>query len=170
MITFTGYKLSKLQKDIIAEAVGSALDVLVSKRMKRTLFFEIFIEKDLYKERNIWGDMDIEDDEEQSPKFYTIRLNYSGVESFAKMLETLAHELVHVEQFATRRLRNLAKPFTVAYEKNHYNTLKMPYYQRPWEIEAHELENSVYNYMIKSSRKVQKYVISKSDPQFGKGM
>ena len=50
MITFTGYKLSKLQKDIIAEAVGSALDVLVSKRMKRTLFFEIFIEKDLYKE------------------------------------------------------------------------------------------------------------------------
>ena len=169
MIEFTGYKLSPLQKDVIIEAVNSALDVLVSKRMKKTLSFEIEIKKDMFKERNIWGDMDVEDDE-KSPKFYNITLNYSGVESFAKMLETLAHELVHVEQFATRRLRNLAKPFTVAYEKNHYNTLKMPYYQRPWEIEAHELENSVYNYMIKSSRKVQKYVISKSDPQFGKGM
>tara|TARA_B100001939_G_C16910325_1_gene604270 strand:- start:874 stop:1383 length:510 start_codon:yes stop_codon:yes gene_type:complete len=169
MIEFTGYKLSPLQKDVITEAVNSALDVLVSKRMKKTLSFEIEIKKDMFKERNVWGDMDVEDDE-KSPKFYNITLNYSGVESFAKMLETLAHELVHVEQFATRRLRNLAKPFTVAYEKNHYNTLKMPYYQRPWEIEAHELENSVYNYMIKSSRKVQKYVISKSDPQFGKGM
>ena len=169
MIEFTGYKLSPLQKDVIIEAVNSALDVLVSKRMKKTLSFEIEIKKDMFKERNVWGDMDVEDDE-KSPKFYNITLNYSGVESFAKMLETLAHELVHVEQFATRRLRNLAKPFTVAYEKNHYNTLKMPYYQRPWEIEAHELENSVYNYMIKSSRKVQKYVISKSDPEFGKGM
>ena len=87
MITFTGYKLSNLQKDIIAEAIGSALDVLVSKRMKKTLSFDINIEKDLYKQQNIWGDMDIEDDEEQSPKSYTIRLNYSGVESFAKMLE-----------------------------------------------------------------------------------
>ena len=169
MIEFTGYKLSPLQKDVITEAVNSALDLLVSKRMKKTLSFEIEIKKDMFKERNVWGDMDVEDDE-KSPKFYNITLNYSGVESFAKMLETLAHELVHVEQFATRRLRNLAKPFTVAYEKNHYNTLKMPYYQRPWEIEAHELENSVYNYMIKSSRKVQKYVISKSDPEFGKGM
>jgi len=169
MIEFTGYKLSPLQKDVITEAVNSALDVLVSKRMKKTLFFEIEIKKDMFKERNAWGDMDVEDDE-KSPKFYNITLNYSGVESFAKMLETLAHELVHVEQFATRRLRNLAKPFTVAYEKNHYDTLKVPYYQRPWEIEAHELESSVYNYMIKSSRKVQRYVISKSDPQFGKGM
>ena len=169
MIEFTGYKLSPLQKDVITEAVNSALNVLVSKRMKKTLSFEIEIKKDMFKERNVWGDMDVEDDE-KSPKFYNITLNYSGVESFAKMLETLAHELVHVEQFATRRLRNLAKPFTVAYEKNHYDTLKMPYYQRPWEIEAHELENSVYNYMIKSSRRVQKYVISKSDPEFGKGM
>ncbi|MAG49628.1 hypothetical protein CMO86_08255 [Candidatus Woesearchaeota archaeon] len=170
MITFTGYKLSKLQKDIIAEAVGSALDVLVSKRMKRTLFFEIFIEKDLYKERNIWGDMDIEDDEEQSPKFYTIRLNYSGVESFAKMLETLAHELVHVEQFATRRLRHLAKPFHVTFDKERYNTLTTKYYERPWEIEAHELEKSVYNYMVKSSSKVQRYVTNKSDESFGEGL
>ena len=47
MITFTGYKLSNLQKDIIAEAIGSALDVLVSKRMKKTLSFDINIEKDL---------------------------------------------------------------------------------------------------------------------------
>ena len=51
MITFTGYKLSDLQKDVMAEAVSSALDVLVSKRMKRTLFFEINMVKDLYKAR-----------------------------------------------------------------------------------------------------------------------
>lgn len=170
MITFTGYKLSNLQKDIIAEAIGSALDVLVSKRMKKTLSFDINIEKDLYKQQNIWGDMDIEDDEEQSPKSYTIRLNYSGVESFAKMLEVLAHELVHVEQFATRRLRNLAKPFHVSFDKERYNTLHTKYYERPWEIEAHELEKSVYNYMIAKSQKVQRYVVDKSDEAFGRDL
>lgn len=170
MITFTGYKLSPLQKDVISEAVSSALDILVSKRMKHTLFFEIYIQKDLHKERNVWGDMDVEDHDEKSPKFYTIRLNYSGIESFAKMLETLAHELIHVEQFATRRLRNLAGPFRVAYEKDHYNTLEVPYYERPWEIEAHELEKSVYNYMVKNSTKVQKYVSAKANEKFGEGL
>lgn len=170
MITFTGYKLSDLQKDVMAEAVSSALDVLVSKRMKRTLFFEINMVKDLYKERLIWGDMDVEDHDEKSPKFYIIRLNYSGVESFAKTLETLAHELIHVEQFATRRLRNLAGPFRVAYEKEHYNTLDVPYYERPWEIEAHELEQTIYNYMVKSSSKIQRYVNKKADISYGKGL
>jgi len=169
MIEFTGHKLSTLQKDIISEAVDSALDVLVSKRMKNTLSFEIEINKDMFEKRNAWGDMDVED-EDRSPKFFSITLNYSGVESFAKMLETLAHELIHVEQFATRRLRHLAKPFAIAFEKNHYNTLETPYYQRPWEIEAHELESSVYNYMIKSSKKVSRYVTKKSNPLFGKGM
>jgi len=169
MITFTGYKLSNLQKDVIAEAISAGLDVLVSKRMKRTLYFEVNIEKDLYKNNLIWGDMDVEDYGEQSPKFYTIRLNYSGVESFAKMLETLAHELIHVEQFATRRMRNLAGPFRVAYEKEHYTTSDVPYYERPWEIEAHELENSVYEYMKKRSMKVQRYLI-KSNEEFGKGL
>lgn len=170
MITFTGYKLSALQKDVIAEAISSGLDVLVSKRMKKTLFFEINIVKDMYKERNVWGDMDIEDYDEKSPKFYVVRLSYSGAESFGKTLETLAHELVHVAQFATRRLRNLSGPFRVAFEKDHYKTTEVAYYDRPWEVEAHELEESIYNYMIKSSNKIQRYVNTKTDLEFGKGL
>lgn len=168
-ITFTGYKLSNKQQTIAVEACGLILDQLVSTRLKNTLCLEIKIVKDLIDTCYIWGDVDVEDDYEKSPKEYTIRLNYSGVKSFIKMLETLGHELVHVAQYATRKMRVLSVPFRVAFENQHYNSIRVPYNERPWEIEAHEKEVILFSKATRESALIRKY-IEKSDKQYGAGM
>jgi len=160
-LDFCGYKLSKLQEDMIQSAASHALNLLVSKRMKNTLEITITIEKNLLHERNIWGDMDVDDDD-RSPKLFEIRLNYSGVRSFKQLIRTLGHELVHVSQFATRRLRNLSGPCRVGFLTEHYNTIETEYYSRPWEIEAHEPEEEIYNYILEKDPKIEDYIKSKN--------
>lgn len=159
-LDFTGYKLSNLQQEMIRSAASSALDLLVSKRMKNTLEITINIEKDLLHARNIWGDMDVDDDD-RSPKLFEVRLNYSGVRSFKQLIRTLGHELVHVSQFATRRLRNLSGPHRVGFLTDHYNTTVTEYYSRPWEIEAHELEGEIYDYILQENPDIAKYIKDK---------
>jgi hypothetical protein len=169
-IRFTGLRLSQLQEQVIAEAANVGLDAMMSKRLKNTLNIDIVIVKDMYKNEYVWGDCDCEDAGEKSPKDYVIRLSYSGVQSFTKLLQTLAHELIHVKQFASRQMRTLAGAYRVAYGKEHYYTTNVKYNDRPWEIEAHAFEESIYNNMIAQSNKVQKYVERKADANWMKGV
>lgn len=159
-LDFRGYKLSKLQEDMIRSAASHALDLLVSKRMKNTLEITITIEKDLLHERNVWGDMDVDDDD-RSPKLFEIRLNYSGVRSFKQLIRTLGHELVHVSQFATRRLRNLSGPYRVGFLTEHYNTRETEYYSRPWEVEAHAAEEPIYQHILEKNPQIARYIKEK---------
>jgi len=168
-IKFSGYKMSSKQQAIICEACDLVLSQLVSKRLKDSLFLNIHVVKDLHVSHGIWGDVDVEDCYEKSPKEYTIRVNYSGIKSFIKMLEVLSHELVHVAQYATRRMRILSESFKVAYGKEHFNSHRMPYSERPWEIEAHEKEYILFSKAVNSSDNIQKY-IEKSSYHYGLGM
>jgi len=167
-ITFTGYKLSQKQQDILVEASGLILKQLMSNRLKNTLRIEIKVVKNLIDKGN-WGDVDVFDDYERSPKEYLIRLNYSGIKSFNKMLEVLSHELIHVAQYATRKMRILSGSFSVAYGKDHYNSLRLPYMERPWEIEAHEKEYILYSNAVNKSKNIKAY-IEKTDQNWGVGL
>jgi hypothetical protein len=160
-LDFRGYKLSKLQEDMIHSAASHAVDCLVSKRMKNTLEVTITIEKDLYKERQIWGDMCVDDDS-RSPKLFDVRLNYSGVQSFGQLIKVLCHELIHVCQFATRRMRHLAGPYRIGFGSEHYTSTEVDYDDRPWEIEAHALEDEIYAYVREQDEAIEKYIQAKA--------
>lgn len=56
---------------------------------------------------------------------------------YGNWLATLAHEMVHVKQFARKEL-NLA--LTVWKGKSHYKT---DYWDKPWEKEARRLQNKM---------------------------
>lgn len=159
-LDFQGYKLTKSQETMIQSAASHALDFLVSKRMKNTLEITITVEKDLIYATNVWGDMMV-DDESRSPKLFEVRLNYSGTKSFGILIKVLCHELVHVSQFATRRLRNLACFGQVGFLNRRYDTYDIDYYERPWEIEAHDLEGKVYDYVIEKDQKIKDYIKAK---------
>lgn len=162
LIDIKGYPISKLQKTMVQSAVSHALDYLVSKRMKSTLEICITVEKDLYQERLIWGDMTVEDDDCRSPKLYEIRLSYSGVQSFGQMIKVLCHETVHVTQFATRRMRNLSGPFRIGYGREHYSSDAIQYDDRPWEIEAHALEDEIFAYVRENDTTIENYIQAKA--------
>ena len=161
LVDIRGYPLSNLQKEMIQSAVSHALDCLVSKRMKNTLEICITIEKDLYKERTIWGDMCVDDDS-RSPKLFDIRLNYSGVQSYGQLIKVLCHELIHVCQFATRRMRYLAGPYRVGFGSEHFTSTEVDYDDRPWEIEAHALEDEIFAYVREQDEAIENYIKAKA--------
>lgn len=165
LLDFRGHKLSKLQEQIIWSAASHALDYLVSKRMKNSLEITITIEKDLILEKNIWGDMMVDDDS-RSPKLFEVRLSYSGASSFGVLIKALCHELVHVTQFATRRLRNLSGSYRVNFLNRYYTTIDVDYYDRPWEIEAHDLETKIYDYVLGKAKEIENYIQAKECGRF----
>lgn len=160
LLDFRGYPLSNIQKEMIQSAASHALDCLVSKRMKNTLEITITIEKNLYQENYIWGDMCVDDDS-RSPKLFEIRLNYSGVESFGQLIKVLCHELIHVCQFATRRMRYLAGPYRIGFGSEHFTSTEVDYDDRPWEIEAHALEDEIFAYVREKDETIESYLKTK---------
>ena len=170
MITFTGYRLSSLQQNMLEEAAEYTLLQFMSKRLMESLDIEINVVKDLYSKELTWGDVDLVDYENRSPKEYVVRINYSGVKSFYKMIEILVHEMIHVKQYAKRQMRVLAQPFMIAYEDEHYSALKTPYIERPWEVEAHAFEVPMAQRFVKKSERVNRYVSQKSDVTFMQGL
>ena len=61
-------------------------------------------------------------------------------QTLRKMLETVAHEMVHVKQFARRELH----PHNDDWYGNTYNPKKVSYWDLPWEIEAHGRECGLF--------------------------
>jgi hypothetical protein len=60
--------------------------------------------------------------------------------SYRKMLETVAHEMVHVKQYARRELH----PSKHTWCGKTYNPTKTSYWDLPWEIEAHGRETGLF--------------------------
>ena len=57
-----------------------------------------------------------------------------------KVLETVAHEIVHVKQYVRRELN----PMTQAWMGKTVNPEKVSYWDLPWEIEAHGREIGLF--------------------------
>lgn len=165
-VNFQGLKLSRLQESIVHNAIDSSLDFLMSKRLKRSIVIDIVIVKDLiYKER-MWGDIGPLEGG-QSPKIFEMRLNYSGVKSFEKLMETLSHELVHLCQFAARRLYYFSDGDGVRYDGQRYSLNDTAYDDRPWEIEAWWLEYQVFDYIMERNQSIADYIKKKSEKGWG---
>jgi len=146
---------------MIRSTVNHALDYLVSARMKNTLEITITIEKDLYKNKTIWGDMFVEDSS-RSPKLYDVRLSYSGVQSYGQLIKVLCHELIHVTQFATRRMRYLSGHCRIGFGRDQFTSSDVEYQDRPWEIEAHALEDEIFAYVREKDEAIEKYIQAKA--------
>jgi hypothetical protein len=99
------------------------------------------------------GFCDVENDETEKYRDFTICIEKQLPRS--TIVETVAHELVHVYQFATDKLRYTANG-NYRWEGDFIDG-ETPYFSRPWEIEAYELEESLlshwFHYIKKSEKK-----------------
>lgn len=85
--------------------------------------------------------------EQESLKKYTIRLFYNrdGVHA---MMKTALHEMVHVAQFRSKKLRY--EPAMVWFDGT-VDTDDLAYLDAPWEKEAYALEDILFNEVMKPS-------------------
>ncbi len=135
MIKFSIYGCSKDKR--LKRRVGAAAVFFLQQLLprKRNIDVRIKLVKDLLAKENNYGecyDLDV------SPghKYYTIRLDYADADT---VIRTLAHEMVHVKQFARGELRMLYTGYCAKWKGEKYPD-DIEYETSPWEVEANHIE------------------------------
>lgn len=127
--------------DEIVQAANFMLEFLVGKRLAQKLYVKINIRRlSGLRGACIWND------DNNRPREFVIditpRLNYEN------FLTVLAHELVHVKQYAKGELKDYMMNGFCRWQGKVINAEDVDYYDHPWEIEAYGREKSVmHNYL-----------------------
>ena len=141
---------STTQKKYLHEITHFALPLMMSKRLANTLEINYKIINNLYSKEDILGDA-WSDEEGRYPKSFVIRLDANL--PMREFLETAAHELVHVKQWATNQMREYSNQDEItAYNSKKINTAKVNYWDLPWEIEAHGREVGIFVRWVKQAK------------------
>lgn len=109
-------------------------------KIKNSVSIDVEFSKTLYKEDGILGEVDF-DDHNHRPKEFTITVDSTG--SKRKIMETIAHEMVHVKQYSKGELVDLARSGDTRWQ----NTIidrATNYWDQPWEVEAHGKELGLF--------------------------
>ena len=88
----------------------------------------ILLDIDGHEGTAIWEDDNIR------PKEFTISLDSTC--TIRNILITLAHEMVHVKQWAKGEMYEYAEQDMVRFNKTKFNMANIDYWDYPWEIEA----------------------------------
>lgn len=83
---------------------------------------------------------------EANPRTFWIEINRKL--PVRKQLSTIAHELVHVRQFARNELYDVSSSI-IRWKKEEFDTNNIDYADYPWEHQAHVLEDYLCNSLIK---------------------
>jgi hypothetical protein len=133
-VIVTNCKNPKLEQELIAATKFYAKQLL-SKQLYKHIFVEVILTKKIEDLGNccitFYNDW-------YKAREFEIELKYSR--SLKKMLHTLAHEIVHLKQFAKGELNNANDKW----RGQSINSDVVPYHDLPWEIEASSLEVILY--------------------------
>lgn len=154
-LNITGPVTTK-QREMIIRAVDFFLDKLMTRRLKNSLCIDLEMIKNLENKEGVCGDATWEDDSVR-PKDYTVRVHWNGKSDFAKTLETLAHELVHVKQFARGEMKDLLSVQKVSWNGKRYDRAEVDYWDLPWEVEAHGRERGLFVRLCEADPEISKY-------------
>jgi hypothetical protein len=151
----------------IEEATKLFLGELISKRLQNTLKIKIHVRKTTVKKT--WGKncegVHLADAKGSTPdKEHKIIIDHNS-----DIFETLAHELVHVKQIATKQYQQRwwksdGQLHTRWEGKELGPKTSIPYRERPWEIEAFEKEKV----LIKKWRSLTLYKLYLSEVERSK--
>jgi hypothetical protein len=144
------------QRKLIGRAVNFYLDLLMTQRLKDKLYITLHLVKNLEGREGVCGDATWEDDNNR-PKEFTVRTNWIGKGGFAMTLETIAHELVHVKQFARGEMKDLLSVQKVSWNGKRYDREETNYWDLPWEIEAHGRERGLFYRLLEADAEICKY-------------
>ena len=106
-----------------------------TENMRNKLKIDVVFKKNLFKDCNSYGNC-VWEDTHRNPREFTIQLEPN--QKISLLLNSLAHELVHVKQWAKGEYYELySKPKVYKFNGKLVDTAKVDYWDTPWEIEAH---------------------------------
>lgn len=106
--------------------------------------------KEFNKKSNEYGFCEWDDDNHRCREF-TITLDKNL--SRKQLLLALAHEMVHVKQYAKGELKDYIKVNKSKWKGKIIDPIEVDYWEHPWEIEAHGRETGLYYKFLDHMRK-----------------
>jgi|TARA_A200000159_G_C7154599_1_gene268651 hypothetical protein len=133
---------SKRQKELVKSMVYYCQKELMPKLWRIEVNIHI---KDFGKDNTLGYALPDQDADLHRPRAFDIELNKKM--RLRRLLETVAHEMVHVKQFARGELYESTTQNKHRWQgqwlSNHRKCVK-DYWQQPWEIEAHGRELGLF--------------------------
>lgn len=125
----------RLDRSTLYRAVEFFGQRLMGKRLSKNVSVRIVFVKGLGCDANCtW------EDDNHRPREFSVLVNSRF--AMPKTLAALAHEMVHVKQYARGELKDYFNmPTTCRFNGKVYDTKKLDYFDYPWEKEAFSLEN-----------------------------
>ena len=163
-IRFPGKCLTPKQKFIVKKAMHFYLDNLVSKRLSDTLSISVVVSRDLLQTSAVEGDVvPTEFADSRRPREFEMRVHYHNATRFDEVLQAIAHETVHIKQFARSELSSFESTGgKQRFMGKLYKVDDNSYWDLPWEIEAHGRERGLYQRFVQTDCNIWKYCEQKS--------
>ena len=125
---------NKAVRKLVEIAAWYYAEKLMGKRLINNLEININLKRNLYEKDKSEGTA-IWEDESSRPKEFTIELDCDT--KVRNILITLAHEMVHIKQWAKGEMYEYADLGKVRFMKTKYDMNNLNYWDFPWEIEAY---------------------------------
>ena len=144
---------SEVQRRLVKNGAKYFLKYLLSiSTAKRQLCassidLKVELQKQLYRQDSTKGDLEPIDDD---PHWFELRLDSSM--NPPGLLKTLAHECVHVVQYATGEMAETNAPLITKWRGKKVDWSNIHYYDQPWEVEAYGRETGLYERFISAER------------------
>ena len=97
---------NKSLRELAHSLINYCADKLFSDNLKNKITIDVDFTRTLYKEDGILGEVDF-DDNNHRPKEFTMTVDITG--SKRRIMETIAHEMVHIKQYAKGELVDLSR-------------------------------------------------------------
>ena len=136
MIKLYSTKLvGKANSELLMSLAKFILDKFFTKPKQNKLNIVVTFKKGLFESTNQYANC-IWEDEHYRPFDFTIEIDPD--QKIQLLLNSLAHELVHVKQWAKGEFYQLQRERSVyKFNGQKFDTKKLDYWDTPWEIEAH---------------------------------
>ena len=138
-----GATLTPKERKILKMATHFYASRLMSDRLSNTLEISINVIKDFYVKNKILGEAFPKDDVLGIPsnKQFVINLEWNN-KLGKRVLQCLAHEMVHIKQYAKGELKFHERGNLVTFQREQYQGDE--YWESLWEIEAYGREVGLY--------------------------
>lgn len=136
MIRFRNTKLVQKEHLELAKDLGDYIeDYFFTPKLKKKLETTVYFRENYFKETGNYADC-VWEDTHVRPLEFTI--NFEPKQKLAVFLNTFAHEMVHVKQWAKGEMYVHQRDLSItSFRKQLIDTNKVNYWDQPWEIEAY---------------------------------
>jgi len=142
MIIWVTGRSNSINKKETKECVSFFAHELMSNRLCSNLYIEVIYNKRLYEKDKCVGVVDSLD--YYRPRDFIIEIDSNL--NYESTLRALAHEMIHVKQYARGELRDYAKSKKIRWKDEIIES--RAYWSMPWEKEAYGKEKKlVKNYL-----------------------